>query len=87
MTEIQSRKKFISFLSNTFDITQNEASYLSWKTGIEKDFTDFTFISSDVSFNNYDQTVKFMQQKSSKFQTFLDELQNRKETEKSFKKT
>jgi hypothetical protein len=85
---LQNRREFILFLAKTFEITPGEASYLSWKTGLEDDFTDFaTFISSDISLNNYDLAVKFLKEKSPKFQKFLDELQNRKETGKSFKST
>ena len=85
---LQNRKKFILFLAKTFGITQGEASFLSWKTGLDKDFTDFdTFISSGISLNNYDSSVMFLKEKSSKFQKFLDEMQNRKETGKSFKNT
>jgi hypothetical protein len=85
---LQNRREFILFLSKTFDITPGEASYLSWKTGLEKDFNDFaTFISSGISLDNFDLVVKVMKEESSKFQKFLDELQNRKETGKSFRNT
>jgi len=83
---LQNRKEFILFLAKTFEITQGEASYLSWKTGLERDFTDFnTILASGFSLDNYDAAVKFLKEKSSKSQKFLDEMQNRKETGKSFK--
>jgi hypothetical protein len=85
---LQNRKPFILFLAKTFGITEGEASYLSWKTGLEKDFTDFdTFLAAGFSLNSYDSDVMFLKEKSSKFQKFLDEMQNRKETGKLFKNT
>ena len=89
MTEnLLNRKAFISFLADRFNITQGEASYISWKTGIEHDFIDFdNFSYESLSLQNDDRALKFLLQKSSKFKEFLDELQNRKETGQSFKKS
>ena len=86
MIGIQNRKKFISLLAGIFDIAQNEASYVSWKTGLENDVTDFdSFIFENPS-REYDKALIVIK-KSSKFQMFLDELQNRKQTGQSFKKS
>jgi hypothetical protein len=88
MTEnLLNRKAFISSLADRFNITQGEASYLSWKTGIEYDFTDSDkIIIEALSLHNDDRALKLMLEKSSKFKNFLDELQNRKEAGQSFKK-
>ena len=87
MTEnLLNRKAFISFLADRFDITQGEASYLSWKTGIEHDFTDSDkIINEALSLHNDDRSLKLLLERSSKFKEFLDELQSRKETGKSFR--
>jgi hypothetical protein len=89
MTEnLLNRRAFISFLADRFNRTQGEASYLSWKTGIEHDFTDSDkTINEGLSLQNDDRDLKFLLQISSRFKEFLDELQNRKETGKSFKKS
>ena len=86
MIGIQNRKKIISLLADIFDIAQNEASYVSWKTGLENYVTDFDkFVFENPSLE-YDKTLIFIQ-KSSKFKEFSNELQNRKETGQSFKKS
>ena len=85
MIGIQNRKKFISLLADKFDIAENEASFVSWKTGLENDFTELDIFILENPSSESDQILKIFQ-KSSKFQMFLNELQDRKETDKSFKK-